>query len=98
MQEIIQFVSNLITEGVAYDSHKVILGSSFNKLTSYLSNNEKEKFEGALEILLEQNEEMKQQIIELQKGKSIVNDKSIKIGGQSSGINVTGNNNIINKE
>ena len=55
MQEIIQFVSNLITEGVAYDSLKVILGSSFNKLTSYLSNNEKEKFEGALEILLEQN-------------------------------------------
>ena len=98
MQEIIQFVSNLITEGVAYDSLKVILGSSFNKLTSYLSNNEKEKFEGALEILLEQNEEMKQQIIELQKGKSIVNVKSIKIGGQSSGINVTGNNNIINKE
>mgnify|MGYP003543921895 CR=1 FL=1 len=98
MQEIIQFVSNSITGGVAYDSLKVILGSSFNKLTSYLSNNEKEKFEGALEILLEQNEEMKQQIIELQKGKSIVNDKSIKIGGQSSGINVTGNNNIINKE
>ena len=98
MQEIIQFVSNLITEGVAYDSLKVILGSSFNKLTSYLSNNEKEKFEGALEILLEQNEEMKQQIIELQKGKSIVNDKSIKIGGQSSSINVTSNNNIINKE
>ena len=72
MQEIIQFVSNLITEGVAYDSLKVILGSSFNKLTSYLSNNEKEKFEGALEILLEQNEEMKQQIIELQKGKPVI--------------------------
>ena len=94
MQEIIQFVSNLITEGVAYDSLKVILGSSFNKLTSYLSNNEKEKFEG----LLKQKEEMKQQIKKQQKGKSIVNDKSIKIGGQSSGINVTGNNNIINKE
>ena len=98
MQEIIQFVSNLITEGVAYDSLKVILGSSFNKLTSYLSNNEKEKFEGALEILLEQNEEIKQQIIKLQQGKSIINDNSIRIDGKNSGINVTGNNNIINKE
>lgn len=97
MQEIIQFVSNLITEGVAYDSLKVILGSSFNKLTSYLSNNEKEKFEGALEILLAQNEEIKQQIIKLQQGKSIINDKSIRIDGKNSGINITGNNNTINK-
>lgn len=101
MQEIVQFVSTSMASGivgsVTYDGLKIILGSSFDKLSSYLSSNQKEKFEGALEMLLEQNKELKQQIIELQQGKNIVNDNSIKISGKNSGINVTGNNNIINK-
>lgn len=48
MQEIIQFVSTSIASGIVgntvYDSLKVILGSSFNKLSEYLSINQKEKF------------------------------------------------------
>jgi len=78
MQEIVIFVSTAIAGGVvgntSYDSLKVILGSSFDRLSNYLSNNQNEKFKGALEMLLEQNEELKQKIIELQQGKSI--DKS----------------------
>ena len=57
MQEIVQFVSTSIASGVvgsvAYDGLKVVLGSSFDKLSSYLSNNQEAKFEGALEMLLE---------------------------------------------
>lgn len=102
MQEIIQFVSTSIASGVvgsvAYDGLKAILGSSFDKLSSYLVNDEKAKFEGALEMLLEQNEELKQQIIELQKGNSVTIDNSIKIGGNSSGVNVIGSNNNVNRK
>ncbi len=97
MQEVVQFVATSIMGGVAYDGIKVILGSSFDKLSSYLSNNEEIKFEAYLEGLLEQNEELKQQIIDLREGKSVSSDNSITIGGNSSGINITGNNNTVNK-
>ena len=76
MQEIVQFVSTSIASGVvgsvAYDGLKVVLGSSFDKLSSYLSNNEKAKFEGALEILLE-NETLVKEIESLMEGKTIDN-------------------------
>ena len=75
MQEIIEFVSVAMVGGVigntTHDGLKAILGSSFDRLSSYLSNNEKAKFEGALEMLLEQNKELKEQIIDLQQGKKI---------------------------
>ena len=62
MQEIVEFVSGAMAGGVVgnttHDALKAILGSSFDRLFSYLSNNEKAKFEGALEMLLEQNEEL----------------------------------------
>ena len=78
MQEIVEFISGAMIGGVVgnttHDGLKVILGSSFDKLSSYLSNNEKLKFEGALEMLFEQNEELKQQIMDLQRRKKI--DKS----------------------
>lgn len=102
MQEVITFVSTAIAGGVVgnttYDGLKIVLGSSFDKLSSYLSNNQEAKFEGALEMLLEQNEELKKQIIELQKGNSLTIDNSIKIGGNSSGVNVVGNNNNVNRK
>ena len=102
MQEIVQFVSTSIASGVvgnvAYDGLKVILGSSFDKLSSFLSNNQEKKFEGALEILLEQNKELKQQIIELQQGKTAVHDNSVKVNGNNSGVIVTGSNNSVNRK
>jgi len=74
MQEIIQFVSTSIAGGIVgntvYDSLKVILGSSFNKLSEYLSSNQKEKFNGELEILLE-DENLVKKIKSLMEGKTI---------------------------
>ena len=116
MKELIEFVSISLVTGVVgnvtYDELKTILGSSFNKLTNYLSNNEKAKFEGALEMLIEQNVNIKQEIEKLQKSKIIetksyclIKDKedvtinfnnSITIGGSNSGNIITGDNNTIN--
>jgi hypothetical protein len=74
MQEIIVFVSTAIAGGVVgnttYDGLKVILGSSFNMLSSYLSTNQEVKFEGALEMLLE-DESVAEQIKSLMDGKEI---------------------------
>ena len=102
MQEIVEFVSGAMVGGVVgnttHDGLKVILGSSFDRLSSYLSNNEKAKFEGALEMLLEQNEELKQQIVDLQEGKTVTTDNSVKIGGNNSGVVVTGNHNSVNRK
>jgi hypothetical protein len=98
MQEIITFVQDSIMGGVAYDGIKIVLGSSFTQLYTYLSNNQNEKFEGALEMLFEQNEDLKQKIIELQNGGSVTIDNSIKIGGNNSGVNIIGNNNDVNRK
>ena len=74
MQELVGFVSGAMVGGVVgnatYDGLKAILGSSFDKLSSYLSNNQKEKFEGALEMLLE-DETLVKKIEELMDGKTI---------------------------
>jgi cell division protein FtsL len=95
MEELVTFVQGAIGGGVAYDAVKVSLGSHFDKLSSYLSNGEDSKFEAALEMLFEENKELKQQIIDLQEGKRV---NSIKIGGNSSGVNVIGNNNNVNRK
>ncbi len=69
MKEIIEFVSSSIVEGVVgdivYNSLKAILGSSFDILSRYIKNNKNEKFEGALEMLLEQNSQLKEEIEKL---------------------------------
>ena len=74
MQELVEFVSGAMVGGVAgnatYDGLKVILGSSFSRLSSYLSNNQEAKFEGALEMLLE-DETLVKKIEELMDGKTI---------------------------
>jgi len=76
MQGIVQFVSTAIAGGVvgniAYDSLKVILGSQFDKLSSYLANKQEAKFEGALEVLLE-DKTIAKKIEELMEGKIIDN-------------------------
>jgi hypothetical protein len=101
MQNLVTFVQEAIVSGVAgsvaYDGLKTVLGSSYDRLSTYLSNNETEKFEGALEMLLEENQELKQQIEQLQQGRSITYDNSVKIGGNNSGNIVTGNNNTVIK-
>jgi len=70
-QELIGFVYSAIGGGVAYDSIKKLLGNSYEVLKSYVKNEDKEKFEGALELLLTQNKELKVQIEDLKKGKTI---------------------------
>ncbi len=102
MQSLVTFVQEAIVGGVtgsvAYDGIKLVLGSSYDKLAKYLSNDETEKFQSVLEFLLEENQTLKNQIIELQKGNSVTIDNSIKIGGNSSGVNVIGNNNNVNRK
>ena len=57
MKEIIEFVyvsmMNGVIGNVSYDGLKIILGSSFDKIKLYLSNNQNEKLERELKILLE---------------------------------------------
>ncbi len=66
MKEIIEFVSSSIVEGVVgdivYDSLKAILGSSFDTLSKHIKNNKNERFEGALEMLLEKDSQLKEDI------------------------------------
>lgn len=74
MQELIPFVALAMTSGAVgnatYDGLKVILGTQFNTLKNYIDSNEREKFEVALNILLE-NEELKDKLERFQKGESI---------------------------
>lgn len=76
MSELIQFVSSSIAGGVigntAYQGLKNIFGASFNKLSLYIDNKQKSKFEGALEILLD-NETTVKAIKALMEGKTIHN-------------------------
>ena len=101
MQETVKFISEAMVGGVVgnatYEGLKVILGSSFDRLSNYLINKETVKFEVALDMLFEENKELKRQIEQLQQGKSVTFDNSIKVGGNNSGNIVTGNNNTINK-
>ncbi|MDK2042080.1 hypothetical protein [Aliarcobacter butzleri] len=56
MKEIIEFVSVSIMNGVigntSYDLLKNILGTSFDNIKSYITNNQNEKFQCELNILL----------------------------------------------
>ncbi|HIP60440.1 MAG TPA: hypothetical protein EYH01_08450 [Campylobacterales bacterium] len=74
IQELIDFISSTIAGGImgnaAYDGLKKVLGSNFEKLSSFIKNDEKEKFEGALEILLE-NKTLKAEILALKNGKLV---------------------------
>ena len=111
MTNLVAFVQESIVSGVAggvaYDSLKTILGASFDKLDNYLKKNEEQKFEAALDMLLSENEELKKQIEELQRGKNIQNntngdniagdkiDRSVNVGSNSSGVIITGDNNKV---
>ena len=74
MQGVVEFIGKAILGKVVgdgvYDGLKVIFGSYFDKLSSYLKNGEREKFETSLEILLE-DEEIKSKILDLMRGVNI---------------------------
>ena len=97
MQELINFVSLSIVGGTignaSYDGLKLILGNHFDKLLNYLKENKQEKFEGALEILLEENSELREQIEQLKQGKKI-NIINITQSHLGNGDNIGGDKNI----
>jgi len=91
--DLINFVQSSILGGIAYDAIKKVLGKPFEKLKNYLDNNETDKFQGALEILIESDEEIKNKLLELQQkygDKNIVNQYHT-----GNGDNVAGNKNVI---
>ncbi len=99
MKEIIEFVSSSIVEGavgdIVYNSLKAILGSSFDILSRYIKNNKNEKFEGALEMLLEQNSQLKEKIeklIQESRYKNRENKAPISQTHFGNGDNIGGNN------
>ena len=101
--DLITFVQETIGGGIAggaaYDGLKMILGNSYEKLSSYLQKNETAKFEAALDMLLSKNMELREKIERLQNGENIAGDKidkSVSIGGNSSGTIITGDGNIVN--
>ena len=97
MLEIVNFVSSSIVGGVAgnlaYDELKIILGSFFHKLSSYLHNEEHSKFQSELEVLLDKNKELKQQIIALHQAKNT----NITINGDIKGVGVAPKDSIVNQ-
>jgi len=107
MQNLVTFVQEAIVSGVAgsvaYDGLKVVLGTSFDRLSTYISNDETAKFEGALEMLLEENDELRKQIEALKEGKevfsTVINQSHTgsgdNVGGDkivNSGVSIGGSN------
>ena len=94
--DLINFVKNVIVEGVAsgvtYDALKKVLGNSFENLKNYLINDEIDKFQDALWTLLEEHEELKNELSKLQKEHSV----NIIIQNHSGNGDNIGGNKIIN--
>jgi hypothetical protein len=65
MSELITFAQGAILGGAFYDGVKVILANRFDLLEGYLTNKETEKFTAALEMLLAENQTMKNQLMQL---------------------------------
>jgi hypothetical protein len=72
--ELIKFVATAMGTGVVgsatYEGVKLILETSFNKLSNFIKNKEIEKFNGALEMILE-NEKVKEALKELMNQKNV---------------------------
>lgn len=94
MEELIKFVSEAMFNGVVgsttYNSLKNILKPLFNNCSSF-ELKDKEEFENKLKQLLDNNVELFEKIVNLQKENTISNN--IEIVGNNSGIIVMGNNN-----
>lgn len=86
--ELIEFVWGAIGSGVLYDSVKLILGASCDKLKGFVDENKKDDFTSHLEYIFSVNEEIKKQLEELQKNSEInINSKNT--------ITQSGNNNSV---
>lgn len=86
---ILEFTWGAMTGGVAYDSAKIILASSYDKLKGFFDNGKKEEFNSHLETILSISEEIKIKLEELQNNTEI-NDSFEKI--IDSNISITGDN------
>ena len=95
--EIVNYAFQTILAGIsgnaAYDSIKLIVGGTFPSLEASVKANNKEKFELILQTVIEQNAEIKQQLEQLQQGKSINVVKQDNVFGD----NIAGNKIINNK-
>ena len=72
MEDLIKFISESMLSGTVgnatFEALKNLFGDKFDRLFKYLKNNENEKFIGALETVLDENEELKKQITSLKEG------------------------------
>ncbi len=95
--DLISFVFGAAASGVTgnavYDGIKLVLGNGFAQLEAFAKNDDREKFELVLQTVLENNDTIKQQLEQLQRGETItiVNQQH-----NGKGDNVAGNK-IINK-
>lgn len=96
MEELIKFVSAAMFNGVVgsttYNSLKNILKPLFNNCSNF-ELKDKEEFENKLKELLDNNVDLIQKIVNLQKENTVNNN--IEISGNNSGIIVMGNNNSV---
>ena len=94
--DFVNFVFGTLTGvagNAAYDGIKLIFGSTFSSLEASAKADNKEKFELILQTAIEQNNEIKQQLEQLQQGKSINIVKQDNIFGDNvAGDKVINNN------
>ena len=73
--DLISFVFGAAASGVTgnaiYDGIKLVLGNSFTKLEEFAKNDDREKFGLVLQAVLENNDTIKQQLEQLQRGETI---------------------------
>ena len=67
----VEFVWSAMAGGAFYDSVKLILGSSFDKLNTFFEANKRDDFVSHLETILDVSEQIKEQLGALQKGEQI---------------------------
>lgn len=92
MNELINFAWSAMAGGAFYDGIKALLGTSFNRLHQHYTQQERAEFEQTLEILLDNNQQLRQNLAALAQG----NSRSVNIRIQTGNIRANGNVNIGN--
>ena len=87
-----QAVASGMAGNAAYDGIKALLGNSFNRLHQHYTQQERTEFEQTLEILLDNNQQLRQNLAALAQG----NSRSVNIRIQTGNIRANGNVNIGN--
>ncbi|MDO5356115.1 MAG: hypothetical protein Q4E77_01290 [Conchiformibius sp.] len=65
-----QAIASGMAGNAAYDGIKALLGNSFNRLEQHYTQQERTEFEQTLEILLENNRQLRQDLTALAQGKN----------------------------